>query len=658
VRNSKFSYCAAALCLTLAFWRPAPAAENGKACTNHAAAVPLAPMAYETSAYELAPHLRAAGGRRWTLEEANSLLARRVAVEKQRRELHVDYYRIGHTLAFPLPLAQRPAEELLPQGIPGTRYPWTTWLSWELERRWRILHAGWRRLGDEEAGGLLQREVAALSRWESFLAAPGRGVSLVTGHLAACLSLALADPAGWDPTLHEQALAAAQSLLERDIGPWFEQTWADAKPLAPARLHNIPVIALTRSAQLARAIQSPLVDRLEPRARDVLRAWCAFRTSDERHTEGTAYDGYLADTMTEWLATLPDRHALLAAERQAFCGLAEDWVQLTLPGRTDLHAPLGDVEPEMAFWVNALMRLASWYDLEEAGWLLRRFPLERLPAAALAAIPEHAAFLRRDFSMPKVGPREQLASVSLRTGWESRDLLAAVGLPRCNMGHLHPDGGQMLVGWQDRFWITDPGYQQYLPGLEREYTVGPPAHNPPVIGGVAQSRRAARLLALGTDVGGRQHAALDLTGGYAGLPEGAAVRRDVWLIPGNAPAVVVRDSFAGLAPGVEVQTHWLGGAHLAWAFSAGWARLSDGERALWIGTAPGALEAGRLTRHPGSRGPLALAHAATLPEGAGVRWWLFLGDPSTGWESPRLAIAGETLEVHLPGEDAATWVLP
>jgi hypothetical protein len=277
--------------------------------------------------------------------------------------------------------------------------------------------------------------------------------------------------------------------------------------------------------------------------------------------------------------------------------------------------------------------------------------LERLPAAALAAIPDHADFWKRDFATPRVEPREQLASVTLRTGWKRSDLLAAVGMPRCPMGHLHTDGGQVILGWHGRFWITDPGYQQYRPGQEREYTIGPQAHNAPVIDGVAQTRRDARLLVLETDAAGRQHAALDLTGGYAALPDGASVRRDIWLIPGEVPAVVVRDTFAGLNAGVEVRTHWLGGAYLAWAFPQGWARLSDGERALWIGTSPGALEAGKLNLHEGSRGPLTLEHVATLPEGKGTRWWVFRGETATGWEPPGVTVEGDGLKVRPPGAE-------
>ena len=656
MRTSKIFLCTVLLSGLLAGCRLA--AGDERASTDHPATVPPSPLAYDVSAWELAPHLRTAAGRCWTLDEARAELAERVAAEKQRRELTVYYYRIGHTLAFPLPLTQRLREDQLPPGISGIRYPWATWLSWELEQRWRILHAGWRHLDDAEAGGLLQRELAGLATWEDFLAAPRGGVSLVTGHLAAGLALGLADASGWDPKLRDQALAAARSLVERDVQPWFRQTWPEGQPLTPARLHNIPTIALMRGAQLARVVDSPLLESLDARAREALQAWWMFRKGEARHTEGTAYDGFLADSMTEWLAGLPDRDALLPAGREAFCGLAREWIQLTLPGRTDLHAPLGDVEPEMPFWANVLLRLASWYELKEAGWLLRRFPLPRLPAAALAAVPDHASFLGQDFSAPAIGPCEQLASVSLRTGWERHDLLVAVGLPRCNMGHLHTDGGHVILGWQGRFWITDPGYQQYRPGAEREYTLGPRAHNAPVIGGAAQNRRAARLLSLGTDDAGRQYAAIDLTGSYAGLPPGASVRRDVWLVPGEAPMVVVRDTLAGLPPETTVQTHWLGGAYLAWAFPDGWARLSDGERALWIGTASGTLEAARLGLHPGSRGPLALEHQAALPDGKGTRWWVFRGDTSVGWESPTLTIEGDSLRCRLPGQQTDAWMLP
>jgi hypothetical protein len=601
------------------------------------------PLAYEVSAYELAPQFPP-GLRAWDRDDFQRELARRVAREKARRELHVYYYRVGHTLAFQLPVAARPSVCELPPGIPGTAgYPWLTWLSWALEERWRVLHAAWRDLRDEAAATLLQGELAALAGWENFLSETG-GVTLATGHLAACLALALDNRAGWRPEELGRAIAAARSVIERDVWPWFRKTWNEDAPLTPARLHNIPTIALLRAAQLARVIGHPHAEALERRAAQAVAAWCALRTGAEHHTEGAAYDGYLMDSATEWMEHAPARNDLIATTRPACASLAQQWLHQTLPGRPDLHAPLGDTEPEMPFWITALLRMASWHDWREAAWLARRFPLSRLPAAALT--PGQWPFLSRASSPPAAGAREHPGAVTMRTGWDSGDLLAAVGLSRCGTGHLHADSGHVVVGWQGRFWITDPGYQQYRPGPERDFTVGARAHNAPVIGGAAQQARAARLLAAACGPDGTQHMAVELARCYRKLPQQATVRRDIWLVP-DGRFVVVRDEFNGLPAGTEVRTCWQGGAHLGWAFRDGWARLGDGERALWLGGRPGRFEAVRLTRHEGSRGPLTLEHVATLPAGRGTQWWIMRCDDAAGWTPP--SVSGEDAQVTVTG---------
>jgi hypothetical protein len=224
------------------------------------------------------------------------------------------------------------------------------------------------------------------------------------------------------------------------------------------------------------------------------------------------------------------------------------------------------------------------------------------------------------------------------------------------MGHLQSDAGHVVLGWQGRFWISDPGYQQYRPGEEREYTLGPQAHNAPVINGILQKAHAARVDRIETDAEGRQHARVNLAACYPGLPRGAIVARDLWLIRAGTSAVVVRDRFGALPGGAEVLTHWLGGHHLAWAFVEGWARLSDGQRAVWIGTPTRPVAPADLTRHPGSRGPLTLAHRQTLTGDGGVRWWVLWCDDQGGWTPPALNDDGARLHVRPPGAPAtAAW---
>ncbi len=603
----------------------------------HAAAQPKppAPLAYDTSAYELAASVPTDPAP-WARAAVEKAMLARTARQKARHELDVYYYRIGHTLAFPLPLSRRPTRADLPPGIATMAYPWIIWLSWELEERWRTLHFAWRENRDREAGAVLQRELAALATWDRIVEnndQPG----LATAHIAGCLALALARTDGWEPALLEKARTAAGALIERDVWPWYLKQWGEDRPYDHRRLVNIPVITLARAAQLARVLGSSRREALDRRMTEVLRTWARFRTGPEFHTEGTTYDGYLMDSVTGWLAALPERAELQRECGAAFRSLVDQWIYLTLPGRMDLHAPLGDVEPEMPFWTAVVARLGGWYSWSDATWLLTRVPIERLPVATLAEVLDAKSLLGMAPDAPIAGAHEHPHAVTLRTGWTAREAAAFVSVSRNPMSHLHADGGQVVLGWQSRFWITDPGYQQYRPGEEREYTIGAQAHNVPVINGTAQKPRAAKLERVAADREGRQHARVDLSACYAGLPRGARITRDVWLASGNADTVVVRDSFSDLAADAEISTNWLGGNHLAWTFVDGWARLSDGTRALWIGTLGGRIEAMALTRQPGSRGPLTLTHKTRLSGAAGERWWIFSCDEAGGWTPPGVA---------------------
>jgi hypothetical protein len=211
-----------------------------------------------------------------------------------------------------------------------------------------------------------------------------------------------------------------------------------------------------------------------------------------------------------------------------------------------------------------------------------------------------------------------------------------------------------VLGWHGRFWITDPGYQQYRKGEERDYTLEAQAHNAPVINGAAQKHKAARVVRVACDSAGRPHTRLDLAACYADLPADAAVTRDVWLAAAGAPALVVRDLFSALPPDAEILHHWLGGHHLAWAFVDGWARLSDGRRAIWIGTSAGKILPASLSRHPGSRGPIALAHRAKLSGPAGTQWWVFWCDDTAGWTPPKITLAEPNANLSLTSPTGVT----
>lgn len=617
-------------------------------------------LGYDPSTFELSG-ATPRGLHRQHSSDLATAFAQRVAQEKARKELAVYYYRINHIMAFPLPLAARPTE--MPLGIPEMKaYPWLTWLSWALEERWRLLLAAWQR-GDEAAGELLQIELAALAGWSSFVEWNG-AAGLALGHIAGVLALALQQGERLRPEYRMQIRQAALQLLEQDTLPWYARHWgAVQEPLGATNLHNIPLIALVRSAQLARSLEHPATAQLDATAKMALDAWCRLRLHPTApHTEGTAYDGYLMDSLTEWLDGLPEKSELLAASKPALLSLVDHWLAMALPGRVDLQAPIGDVEPEMPFWMSVLARLSLWYeecDQNGGWWLLQHLPPDRMPAATLVLLLANEEKMAVDSAAPVASaPQVVSNAVVLRSGWAEDNVLVAVGAGGSKMSHLHKDGGQVVIGWQNRFWLTDPGYQQYRQGEERDFTMGSDAHNVPVINGIVQTQRAAQVLEVSATEG-QQYTRLDLTACYEGLPESARVVRHVWLhlLPlVTSPQVIVADEYTGLAEGTPISNAWNFGTHFAWAFQDGWARLSDGERTLWVSCLGTALLPHQLVRHAGSRGPLTLSHQHILSQpaqqasqqSAQTVWWLFHLEPSITWTPPTVDLSQIRMQTSAP----------
>ncbi|WP_409342562.1 hypothetical protein [Paenibacillus sp. MBLB4367] len=604
-------------------------------------------LGYDSSAaYEMAPQFPK-GLRVRRREACTAELTKRIAREKRKTELQVYYYRIGHLLSFRLPVRQIEFGQM-PEGIPKFAslqgYPWFTWFMWAMKERWDLLHSAWRRFGDQKAGRLLQEELAATAEWQNCHAEPGTA-GLATGHLASCLAGCLHNPEGWDSELLRLAKQSALTLLDRDIVPFCRHLWRQEAAASSKTMHNINLIIQISGAHLAKEAGHEAAEELEREAEEIVRVWVRGRLSDERLSEGTAYDGFWLDPLADWLSA-GGAYQLWGGElERTFLSFFDSCLHLALPGRLDISAPLGDTEPEMPFWMTVVAKLAQQYGWPQANWLIVRLPQERMPAAALDAIEGLLGADQTASDAPQPASKEHPFAISLRTGWDIGDCLVAVGAPRAPQGHLHVDGGHVVIGSFNRFWITDPGYQQYREGAERVFTIGAEAHNAPVVGYVAQSRRAAVVKRAATDEEGCQLVSLDLTGCYSGLHASNEVHRDVWLIPQEGNAVVVKDTIVTGANELPVRYYWQGGTLLSWAFVDGWARLGDGERALWVGAISGspdaplqeALEPARLYRHEGSRGMLTLNHVRTWRTGGESLWWFFRFDSPAGWMPPAAA---------------------
>lgn len=565
----------------------------------------------ETTRHELA-HARA-----WDQDQLIDEVERRGAASLAEQDLIVDYYRIGYRLAWPLPIAIRP--DGFPAAIPGIpRYPWLTWIGWQLEERWAALHnAGHPELIDE---------LCRLDGWSSFVADDGRA-GLNTASVAMWLIRGLESPAA---TAEQRARLTeiSERLITESLVPRYLRE-RDEPDLSMIRtLQNIRLIPLFTSGRLAAMIDHPGLDIVHDLATDAVRLWLDARK--DGYTEGVAYDGYLIEHLLNWLAVVPDAEASEEIHRAA-----RRWVSTTVPDRPGIQAPLGDIEPEMAHWLTVIAAVAKEAgDPDLAAWC-RTVPLRELPSAALTHLSSPVA---GGAASAVLAGGQQQAAVALRTRLDDHagggDLLVAISAPRMEIGHLHSDAGQVVLGWRGTCWITDPGYQQYRAGEERAFTLDPQAHNVPVIDGTAQTRKQTVI-----ERQTPSSAVINLSDCYEGEP---SVRRTVRIAGTDGPtgtAVLVRDEIEGSAGGVL--THWLVPGQLSWQFVGGWARLADDhDSALWFGRIGGELAADQLTRHPGSRGPLTL----TVPTLAGRTDWIFVLDPKAGWMLPDAARVAELIK--------------
>ena len=90
--------------------------------------------------------------------------------------------------------------------------------------------------------------------------------------------------------------------------------------------------------------------------------------------------------------------------------------------------------------------------------------------------------------------------------------------------------------------VTDPGYQQYIKGEERIFTVGKYSHNAPIINGNAQSKRLAEIVEMSDN-----HVKLDLSKCYENIT--GKVYRTFDL---HGKILTVKDEFIGL-DGADVE---------------------------------------------------------------------------------------------------------
>jgi len=566
-------------------------------------------------------------------------IQRRARWQLRQTRLIVDYYRIGRRIAYPLPLGELAAPQI---PIPGlSSYPWGTWLSWTLEER--VTGLGWAAewFGDGDARKAAAADLAALAGWPTYGAHP----SLSAAHTGRILCNAATRWTWIGDDLRARVREGCRRLVE-SVLPVSDKTLGSVESkddllrqkTPHGLLHNIRLIATASAALAAGAAEHPAAARLNARVKALFGAVLELRSKG--FGEGVGYDGYVLDFIADWLGSLPEPERAALLDHPNLSHYLDQSYMLGAPGAAEEVAELSDVEPrQMPFHLSAQAKLLRLRPDPVRAWLMARCPLDIFRCDALAALREPTS--PPAAKVPAPGALDAHYAAVLRTGWNADDLAVAVSCSDSPMGHIQNDSGTLVIGTHGHWLITDPGYQQYVKGDERDFTVGPRAHNAPWINEHAPSQKRPRRIVL-EDVGrGVRRVAVDLTACYPAAASLKTLVRHVWL--SGRDLVVVADQVQAEKP-PQATYHWHAHPAAAWWVQNDWALVSLEGARLWLGSPQARVSAADLQRLPGSRGQVTLV--STLPTAGPVVWWVF----ALGADRPAVDVSSDGRQIRVLGQ--------
>lgn len=542
-------------------------------------------------------------------------LGRRARHYLTREMVEVDYYRIRQRSFFPIPVTNFPEQQSFVRGLPN--YPFGIWLLWELENR--ILALGWH--GELSGNNAVKEAVATdlfgLCQWRQLRQL--HYSDLCSAHLTRILTQSLRWK--WLPQkLAKQIRLQLRALVEDGITHPF--AIPEAKNLLASPISNIPTIGALGLAIAARSCKHPKAAELTHRAEILSTTW--MERGLLGHVEGVSYDGYTADFIMDWAATCPPtlKKRILAHPR--LLQIVEEVALLGTPNQPDNLAPLGDVEPkEMLFHYSFVAKYQSNFSN-----IFIPHPKDILSLVRTDALP----YLSQKANKRKVGGRVQDAHYAVVLNAPRKSALkTVVSWSNSTMGHMQHDAGSIVLGIGVHWLLTDPGYRQYLPTAEQQFTLGPTAHNQPVINGkpalLTVANRTFRV-AQSDDIAAVK---LDLSSTYADSK--LHVFRSIFSL---ANQVIVHDQLKG--DGIKsIAWHWHGNENAFWNISPESVSVAIDGHILQLSCDQATFEPGDLQRLRGSRGQLTLVKTLTFPK---VRkqfeaWWFMNAATSPSNKPPK-----------------------
>ncbi|WP_419961223.1 heparinase II/III domain-containing protein [Psychrobacillus sp. BM2] len=399
----------------------------------------------------------------------------------EEKEFTVLYPSCSVQLNIPLPLIQ-----LEPVGDPPgyIDYPFWTMYSRAVEERIRILAFAYGVTKEKKFAEKVKEYLLSLSSFTRWFEFPLRGVEGNLSNAHFTLGAAI----GFDAIMHTLSTAEKKTIKQAIL----------TKGLQPFRIdfNNHDSHNIIASKQVAMLIGSLAI--LDNDCRDEVETFILHSC--------TYIKNYLDSRMKD-----PDIEGLLylnVAARHLF--MAADTYHRSTGDDQFLQHPYFRYLPDLFMYslgtggkmsfvnfsdsfysldISYLMAiLASKNQNRMASWYVHKFSESHLETLLHAINLPEPLEPDKYYENKRSNIFSTIGWAILRSGWKDRDHLLAFNSSRSAKDHNHFDQNNFIIHVAGEWLISNPGYQDYVEGPRRDFTIGTIGHNSMLVNGNGQSR--------------------------------------------------------------------------------------------------------------------------------------------------------------------------
>lgn len=405
---------------------------------------------------------------------------------------------------FPLPVTQ-PGPMKQPRDF--TDYPFWTMLSRQIEERLVTLSAAWVLTGDRRYAEKAKNQLLELSRWAKWHEYDTANNNLSLPHFT--LGAAVAYDELFDVLSEQERASVRNAILNLGMRPmtlWHESTYD----------HNINVLMNCGMLMgfLAIGDEERHLGKYYHAPLGVLK-WYLNERATSTVTEGHTYTSYAIGTILPVASAVRNATGESALYESGF--IRDELLDFFayFRGGTGGFANLSDSRSLEADPTTIALHLFHEFRDPRAAWLLghRRAKLTRLVPFLQDSTPTTPP---DSLDLPRSRHFARFDWVAMRSGWDDDDALVAFVSSPSDAGHNHFDQNHFIINIGGEWLLTDPGYQNYTPGPEAEFTLQTIGHNSLLVNGKGQSLRGHGRVVT-SDLGGDyDYVVGDATAAYHG----------------------------------------------------------------------------------------------------------------------------------------------